>query len=207
MSDPAPTLYYVHDPMCSWCWGYRPVLLQVRAALQNQLRIVSVLGGLAPDTDEPMPVEMQQQIESYWYQIEKELGAEFNHNFWKVCQPRRSTYPACRAVIAARQQRADEAMILAIQHAYYLRAMNPSEEDTLLQLADEMGLDFDRFARDLQSDETEQQLLQELSLRRQLGVNRFPSWVLQHGDRLAHIQIDYQSAHATLAQISVQLQS
>ncbi|MFT6977114.1 MAG: putative protein-disulfide isomerase, partial [Shewanella psychromarinicola] len=21
---PNTTLYYVHDPMCSWCWGYRP---------------------------------------------------------------------------------------------------------------------------------------------------------------------------------------
>ena len=23
---PSVTLYYIHDPMCSWCWAFRPVL-------------------------------------------------------------------------------------------------------------------------------------------------------------------------------------
>ena len=40
-------------------------------------------------------------------------GVRFNFDFWTHCTPKRSTYPACRAVIAARAQdpTLDEAMI------------------------------------------------------------------------------------------------
>ncbi|GAM76629.1 thioredoxin [Vibrio ishigakensis] len=52
---------------------------------------------LAPDSDEPMPMEMRAAIESYWERISGLLGTEFNHDFWRNNTPRRSTYPACRA--------------------------------------------------------------------------------------------------------------
>jgi putative protein-disulfide isomerase len=35
MSVTKPTLYYVYDPMCSWCWGYKPVWLQIKEAVAN----------------------------------------------------------------------------------------------------------------------------------------------------------------------------
>jgi putative protein-disulfide isomerase len=55
--------------------------------------------------------------------------------------PRRSTYAACRAVIAARRQNPgyEEKMILAIQQAYYLEARNPADSHTLIELASEIG--------------------------------------------------------------------
>jgi putative protein-disulfide isomerase len=133
-------LYHVHDPMCSWCWGYRRVWDELRSALPESVVVVNVVGGLAPDSDEPMPMAQRETIAGYWGRIAEETGAEFNFDFWQQCEPRRSTYPACRAVIAAARQGAEEAMIDAIQRAYYLRAMNPSNTSTLVQLAIELGL-------------------------------------------------------------------
>jgi putative protein-disulfide isomerase len=43
-----PVLYYYHDPMCSWCWGYRPVADQLFSSLPAWITRVNVLGGLAP---------------------------------------------------------------------------------------------------------------------------------------------------------------
>lgn len=189
----------------------RPVLQQMLAALKNQLPVQFVLGGLAPDSDEPMAPEMQQSIQAHWRRIADELGTEFNFAFWRENQPRRATYPACRAVIAARAQDAEQAMIHAIQQAYYLRAMNPSDEDTLLQLADEMGLDFDSFMQDLESAATEQQLQQEVALARELfaksGARGFPSWVLIHDGKALAVPLDYHSAQTSLAAISDILRS
>lgn len=200
-----PTLYYTHDPMCSWCWGYRPVQMQIAQALQSQLNIVDLLGGLAPDSDEPMPQALRQTIEHHWHKVNALLGTQFNHDFWKKNTPYRSTYPACRAVLAARKQGCNE-MVLAIQQAYYLRALNPSEDDTLLQLADELGLDFDQFQTDFYSDTINQELAKEIAQARGLGIKSYPSWVLQNGDQHVEILLDYQSAHATLADISEKLQ-
>ncbi len=199
------TLFYVHDPMCSWCWAYRPALLQIQDALRGKVDIIDIVGGLAPDTDEPMPQDMQQTIEGYWRKIAAQLGTEFNYDFWKKNTPKRATYPACRAVLAAEKQGGQDtarAMTLAIQQAYYLRAMNPSEEDTLLQLADEMGLNFDIFMADLDSDAIQTELLEAIAFARSIGGNNFPSWFLKQGDVYTHIPVDYESAHTTLALIS-----
>ncbi len=106
-----PQLYYFHDPMCSWCWGYRPVSDKLFSNLPAEIYLVRVLGGLAPDSNEAMPEELLRAIPGYWRKIEKLLGTEFNFDFWINCQPRRSTYPACRAVIAASNQGLEVEMI------------------------------------------------------------------------------------------------
>jgi putative protein-disulfide isomerase len=151
------------------------------------------LGGLAADTDEPMSPEMQEHIRSNWRKIEASVpGVRFNYAFWEQCQPRRATYAACRAVIAARLQggQFERAMISAIQRAYYRQARNPSENETLLELASELGLD-ERFERDFYSEGVARQLQQEISLCRAMFVESFPSLVLQVGQSCYPVSIDY----------------
>ncbi|NRB37390.1 MAG: DsbA family protein [Pseudomonadales bacterium] len=199
-----PILYYIHDPMCSWCWAYAPILTQIRQGLAGQIKIVNVLGGLAADTDQPMSAQMRQQIEGYWRRIEQEVGTVFNFDFWKNADitPLRATYPACRAVIAAGIQGAEAQMIDAIQHAYYLRAMNPSDEDTLLQLADELELDFDQFSLDLNSADVEEALQQQIAFTRALPVQGFPAWVLRVDEQYFPITVDYHSAANSLVRLA-----
>ena len=187
-----PILYYVHDPMCSWCWGYRPTWDALQQALPEAVQQVNVVGGLAPDSDEAMPMEQQKLIAGYWQRIAEELGTKFNFDFWTNCAPRRSTYPACRAVLAAAAQGAEEAMINAIQHAYYLRAMNPSDASTLIALAKDIGLDTQRFADDLASAGIQLELERHFALRRSIDVYSFPSLVLQIDQESYPVPLDYQ---------------
>ena len=199
------TLYHVHDPMCSWCWGFRRSWDQLRAALPESVNVVNVVGGLAPDSDEPMPLEQQTIIAGYWQKVAEQTGAEFNLDFWKNCTARRSTYPACRAVLAAAQQQAEQAMIDAIQRAYYLRAMNPSDNSTLIALASELQLDETQFANDLTSEQTQSELQQNFSLRRKIEVYSFPSLVLARGEDNTHIKVDYRSHLTSLQAITTLL--
>ena len=198
------TLYYIHDPMCSWCWGFRKTWLKVIDQVNKDIKINYVLGGLAADTDEPMPEEMQKNIRETWQRIQKEIpDTEFNYEFWSKCNPRRSTYPACRAIIAANNQHTDAAsqMLLAIQQAYYLNALNPSDESVLITLAEELGLDKQQFANDLVSAETHKKLLAEFELRRQLKVSGFPSIILQKNDTRIAIELDYNHTDFIVEQI------
>lgn len=149
---------------------------------------------------------MQEHLQKTWRRITQQIpGVEFNFDFWRVCTPRRATYPACRAVIAAREQgeKYDVAMTRAIQHAYYLQARNPSDNHTLIALADELGLDPDRFASSLTSAQTHEALLQEISKARQMGADSFPGLVLQHGSGHWHIPIDYQHREPMLEMIQI----
>ena len=180
-------LYYVGDPMCSWCWGFHPVMEEVIGRLPRDVTLRYVMGGLAKDSDEPMPHDMRAYVQSQWRAVAERTGAEFNWDFWTNCQPRRSTYPACRAVLAAAAQdpEAGPAMYHRIQRAYYLEARNPSDVDTLTDLARSLSLDTERFIRDLVSPDIERRLQDDFTLRRALSVNQFPSLIFDyHGDQI-----------------------
>lgn len=195
-----PILYYVHDPMCSWCWGFVPVWQQVREELERwPLQVEYLLGGLAPDSDVPMPEEMRQMLQGAWQRIQQHIpGTRFNFDFWTECQPRRSTWPACRAVLAAASQEKEKEMILAIQQAYYLRAMNPSDDSTLIQLAGELGLDVERFTAELNTDATRQRLEQQMQQAQAMPINGFPSLVLKTQQGYQPLPLDYNSAENIL---------
>ena len=187
-------LYYAYDPMCSWCWAFRPSLDALIAELPEQLEVICLLGGLAEDSDEPMPEEMRALVQGHWRRIEEQVPqTKFNYDFWEQCQPRRSTYPACRAVIAAQiqGQEYDLEMTFAIQQAYYLQARNPSDYSTLIELAVEIGLDKDKFTKDVTSTAIDEALQQEIKQSRQLGLNSFPSLLLDTGDKKIRIEPDY----------------
>jgi len=195
------TLYYFHDPMCSWCWGYRPTWLKLLKLLASAIRIEYVVGGLAPDSDEVMSKEMANSIQSHWLRIEQELGVRFNHDFWVKCEPRRSTYPACRAVIAAKHQNAEQAMILAIQNAYYLQAKNPSNLNTLVMIAGELKLDVKRFKKDITAVQTDEALTTQINLARECQVSGFPSLILHNGASNFPIKVNYKDSAVTYKQI------
>lgn len=199
-----PVLYYIHDPMCSWCWGFRPVWNEVQQSLSGRFDIRYILGGLAPDSDEAMPLPMQHAISDTWKRIQQEIpDTAFNFDFWTLSQPRRSTYPACRAIIACRNQQPQLAstMLLSIQQAYYLQAKNPSDLNVLLELSEKLGLDVKRFANDIQSDLCQNALLKEIEFCRSIGVNSFPSLILKHGKSYTSIDIDYNNSKNILDQV------
>lgn len=195
------TLFFYHDPMCSWCWGYRPVSDRLVSSLPDDVRLVKIVGGLAPDSDDPMPQNLLEGLPKAWHKIHELLGTEFNFDFWSKCKPRRSTYPACRAVLAAGNQDKYDPMIDAIQRAYYLRAMNPSDTETLELLAGELELDAEQFARDIRSAEIEAELKRQVDFSRQSPIDGFPSLVLDISGELIPVARDYEDPQPTLDHI------
>lgn len=198
-------LYYVYDPMCSWCWGFRPAWSALQTQLEQvypELRVEYRLGGLAPDTDEPMANDMRELLKQTWSKISQQLGTEFNFDFWQQNEPRRSTYPACRATLIAREQGLEKEMLLAIQQAYYLEAKNPSDDRTLIELASNLGMSAELFAKALTSEVVEANLLEEINRTRHLPLQGFPSLVLLVNGELYLIDIDYTDASKSFEQIS-----
>jgi putative protein-disulfide isomerase len=202
------TLFYVHDPMCSWCWGFRPTLEALTQRLPAGVRLVRLLGGLAPDSDQPMPDDLRAHLQSTWRRIQERIpGTRFNFDFWRDCVPRRSTWPACRAVIAARglEPDSESAMIAAIQRAYYLEARNPSDRATLVALAQQLGLDSAAFSHELDAPRTTQTLAEEIARTRAMGAESFPSLRLATASGVWPIGIDYHGTDPMLDTIAAVL--
>ena len=190
--------------MCSWCWAFRPSMDALIEMLPKEINVIRLLGGLAPDSDIPMPDNIREYVLENWRAIEKKVPkTKFNYNFWKECAPRRSTYPACRAVIAARKQKKifDKEMTLAIQKAYYLNARNPSDYETLIELAEEIGADKNKFSEDVISSETDRILKEEIQQCKKLDLNSLPSLLFINKEKEIRIQSDYLNANTMLNRI------
>ncbi len=97
-------------------------------------------------------------------------------------------------------------MIDAIQRAYYLRALNPSDCDVLIGLATELhsqgfSVDEKRFSEDLFSTETQTELERQIRLARQLTHQGFPSLVLECNGQRRSLVVDYMDYSVSLDEI------
>ena len=73
------SVVYGHDPMCSWCFGFSQTHRIIMQSLDGHMPVRRLLGGLAPDTDQPMPLAMQTKLQQTWQQIEQVIpGSQFN---------------------------------------------------------------------------------------------------------------------------------
>ncbi len=195
------TLYYVLDPMCSWCYAFSPTWQKLLKNLPSDLHVEYVHGGLAPHSDAPMPQSMQTILQNTWRDIEQRIGTKFNYDFWSTCKPRRSTYLACQACVSARLQGKEYEMIKEIQKAYYLNASNPSDRNTLEHSASNINLNVEKFSHDLESKEVIALFEKDLDKRRKLEVNGFPSLVLKAGNNYFKIEVDYTNYETILKKI------
>ena len=174
--------------------------------LPRAVEVAYLVGGLAPDTLEPMPVSTRQMVQQAWRRIEQTVpGVHFNWAFWLQNTPMRSTYPACRAVLAAKKLRADAEleMIRAIQAAYYQQAKNPSLLETLQACAQAVGLSAYAFSEAIASLEIEQQLQRDMQRARSMGAYSYPSLRLAYKDSVLPIAIDYCEHRNMLREIDV----
>ena len=92
-------------------------------------------------------------------------------------------------------------MIRAIQQGYYLRAMNPSNDSTLITLAEELGLSTEEFEKELNSQQTHHALIEEIKMGQAIGAQGFPSLILKNASGYHYIALDYNDVNVTLAQL------
>jgi putative protein-disulfide isomerase len=180
--EPVGTLYYFGDPMCSWCWGFKPVLEQLDVEYP-ELRRVTVMGGLRGGDPVPMGDDLAAMIQNAWQRIEETTGQPFNHDFWQKHRPLMTTWPACRAVLAAKELDPTRQwpFMVAMFEAYFTGMLDPTKRETHLTVAQSLGFNIRQFETMLDSPRIEEALQQDLQLTQQYGVTGFPTVVLSLG--------------------------
>lgn len=202
------TLYYVYDPMCSWCYAFERTLTKLQEQLPQSLSFKAILGGLAADSTEPMLGETQAMIQQAWRRIEQTVPEiYFNFDFWSENIPLRSTYPACRALLAAEEQAPEFVPMLRrnIQQAYYQKAKNPSLDNILIDCAAQTGLNIEQFSAALNSTTIKIKLAEHIQFTRTLEVNSYPSLRLVLTNEVYNIAINYSDVTPIITQISTLL--
>lgn len=177
----APILWYVADPMCSWCWGFSPVIEAVRDAYHDRLKIALVLGGLRPGERAPMTAQARDDILHHWHQVHARTGQPFRFDHALPDGFVYDTEPASRAVVTAGGL--DPAHIFdlfkAIQAAFYAEGRDVTQVDVLAELAAGLGIDAADFQHAFNSEAARAKTRAHFQQARKMGVRGFPALILQ----------------------------
>jgi len=176
------TLWYLADPMCSWCWGFAPVIEAIRQNYSDRLNVELVLGGLRPGTKAPMGSAQREEILHHWQAVQRQTGQAFR---FEGALPEGFIYdtePASRAVVtvSAINPETTFPFFQAIQSAFYAEQADVTKLDVLAQLAVSAGVDAQYFLQAFESDAIKSQILAHFHKARLWGVHAFPTVIVQN---------------------------
>jgi putative protein-disulfide isomerase len=172
-------LIYFSDPMCSWCYGFAPVIAAIRAEFGQALPIQLVMGGLRPGTTEPMTEKSRTGVLEHWTHVTEASGQPFDPSILADGFVY-DTDPAARAVVLMRGF--DPTLVLdfleRIHRAFYAEARDVTQPSVLGALAAEFGLDPEPFAEAVaNNEELKMAAWRDYAVAQRAGVTGFPTLV------------------------------
>jgi putative protein-disulfide isomerase len=174
-----PHLILFADPMCSWCYGFSPVVDEIRHAHGNALPVRVIMGGLRPGTDTPMTPEGAREVAGHWAHVHEATGLPFDSSLIQSEGFVYDTDPAARAVVVVRRRGEDVAVryLSAAQRAFYAEARDVTTGEVLADLAADSGLDREAFLAEWSSEEAKQETWRDYATSHRAGVTGFPTLV------------------------------
>ena len=130
-------ILYFADPMCSWCWGFSPVIHQIAKTYSDDVSIQIHVGGLRAGNTKVMDSDQRMYILNHWFSVNEASGQPFDFSFQMPEGFIYDTEPACRAIKTMQQlnQRQDLHYFSAIQQAFYAENMDVTQAHVLSKLA------------------------------------------------------------------------
>lgn len=174
-------IWYVADPMCSWCWGFAPVIEQIQQRYADQVTFQLLPGGLRAGTTQPFAAEKRAQILQHWHAVHAKTGQPFTFEQALPADFIYDTEPACRAVASVSRLMPAKAFayFAAIQHAFYVEQADVTQHAVLQQLAEKLAIPTSEFTARFQSDEIKGLTQDGFQRAVQWGVSGFPTLIAE----------------------------
>lgn len=190
-----PMMIYFADPMCSWCWGFNPVMARVREAFGERFDISLVVGGLSPHETRPLDARTRTAVREHWEHVHDASGQPFDWGFFERAQFVYDTEPACRAVVTARTLEAGSEfrMLHALHAAFYAANRDVTDAAVIADIAAGLGFPRDDFVACFDDQATRLATGNDFMVTQSLGIQGFPALVV--GDEqqgLAGVTVGYQ---------------
>lgn len=193
-----PSLIYIADPMCAWCYGFAPELAVLLQGLP-ELSVHVVAGGLRAYNREPLDDASRTSLLANWTRVAAASGLPFAPGFSPAPEFVFDTEAACRAVVTARAVAPDATFSVfhAIQHAFFAQGRDVTRADILAEIVSaelaaaghplSAAACHGRWASDSMIMET----AQDFGQVRRWGVTGFPTLILERDGQLDLITSGY----------------
>lgn len=171
-----PHFIYFADPMCSWCYGFSPVITELARRFEGRLPVRLVMGGLRAGNTRAMTEKDRAYIRDAWTRVSEASGQPFDFSFFDRETFVYDTEPACRAVVAVRRLAPDKALafLARTSRAFYGENRDTADPQVLASLGPEFGIEADRLAAEMLAADTRNETFRDFLTSQQAGVQGFP---------------------------------
>ncbi len=193
ITEPIKEIVYFGDPMCSWCWGFSPVIREIDAQYRDMAPLRIVVGGLHAGDTEPMSDAYKATIRHHWEDVNKATGATFDYSFFDREGFVLDTEPACRAAVTVREMAPEKTLEFyeSVSRSFYSENKDTTDIETFKALAIEADLDAEEFAARFTSPDMQAATQNDFRFCQGLGVSGFPTVVVRENDSLALLTAGY----------------
>ena len=191
-------LIFVIDPMCSWCWGFHPVIKELRENHSDTFKFSLVVGGLRTKGQMPWTAKSREYLAQNWNAVKATTNQPFNFAILNRTAFDYDTYPACKAIVSVRELWGEEASfeyLEKIQEAFYRENSNITLLDVLTSYIQQ---DREVFLKFYNSNRAEILMKHDFSKARSMGANSFPSVIKIDKDGHMMCQKGYREADEIL---------
>ncbi len=199
---PSLELLYIADPMCSWCWGFAPVMARIDDSFDIPVRVV--VGGLRPgDRAEPLD-RVRSMLEHHWEQVAAASGQPFDHSALQRTDWMYDTLVPDIAVVTMRSMGSTETLrfLETVQKAFYAEGIDVTDPDVYTDLVTGFPVDPESFIAALRSVEMLGAAEQDFKEAQWLGATGFPTLLLRDGATTVPMSLGYASFEQVAGRIN-----
>jgi putative protein-disulfide isomerase len=181
------------DPLCGWCYGFRPSLRALRSAIGDRVEWSLASAGLVTGDREKPIGQMADALLRGMSQVEKRSGVRFGEAF-KSGVLAKGTWvsrsePGCRAMFVAEALFGEKSFDFAeaLIGAFYNDGMLPDDPQTLRDCAEECELDGEALVQAWMGDDAKHSTRAAFALWRQHGVSSYPGVLVERNGKIERV--------------------
>jgi putative protein-disulfide isomerase len=176
-------LYYVTDPICSYCWALEPVIGRLKAQYGHYFNFHTVMGGLLESwngfTDVSNGINSPSDVASHWRELGVHTRMPIDGSLW-MDNPIQSSYPASRVfkVIQKKDDELAKVFLRKAREAVFVLNQNIGEDQVLIEIVNELGLDGKGIVAESATSKSKELLEVDFGFAAKLGVSGFPTIIM-----------------------------
>jgi len=191
-----PTLIYAYDPLCGWCYGFHPIMKQLKERFKSELTIDVVPGGLATGENAQKISEGHDYILTAIKRVEDTTGVKFGENFKLLADEGSYFYnsePSCRIQNVVNTLKPEHALEFAgmLHEAIFIDGKNLNDWNTFQPLLKKISVNTNKALELYESQDLKKETTEKFKWCTKNGATAFPTLLLQIDDEIGIMSRGY----------------
>jgi putative protein-disulfide isomerase len=182
--EPKPTIVYIFDPICGWCYTFNPVIDKLHAKFKHKADFVIVSGGMIIDKKARPISDMSEFILAGYEDMENLTAVKFGAPYIQMVEEGKELLDSERpalAMTAFQKMHPHKSLEFArkLQESHFLLGKSFNNDSTYTDLAKHFGLNPTVFLEAMNSDDTKTTTRNDFTKVEEAGINGFPTLLIK----------------------------